>query len=524
MIRTGVSGKLYLVAAVVVVGFFGFGYLALNTLQVAEVNGPYYRSIAQGKDVIADILPPPEYILESYLVAFQMWAEQDAQELAKLVERAKTLESDYHARHEFWQQDLPDGAVKTRLVVDSYQPALEFYRILSGQFVPAIQRGERDIAAGLLSGALKEQYRAHRAAIDQTVALATERNQKDEREARDVIGRRTAWMIGTGTLIGAGLIVIFALLTRAITRPINRAISALREGAEQLNDAAAQVSTASQQLAEGNSEQASSLEETSSALEQMAAMTRTNAENSRQANDLAEQARQGAAEGDKSMVQLNEAMTGISESSGKIGKIIKVIEEIAFQTNLLALNAAVEAARAGEHGKGFAVVAEEVRNLAQRCAGAAKDTTGLIEDAVHRAQQGTQVSGEVGKSLAAIVEQATKVSDLINGIARASQEQAQGVEQVNTAVSQMDKVTQQNAAGAEESASAAEELSAQAQTVKSVVNELVAVVGGAAERSQNHTPAGPSVKKSGKKTVLTHPTHAPIRARACAPSAQAVAP
>jgi hypothetical protein len=296
--------------------------------------------------------------------------------------------------------------------------------------------------------------------------------------------KRTALMLNLQYGALGLALVVFALATHYIrarvTRPILRIIAGLNDGAVQVNEAAGQVASASQQLAEGASEQASSLEETSAALEQMAAMTRTNAENSKQANELAAQARQAAAAGDQSMGQLNQAMAGISESSGKISKIIKVIEEIAFQSNLLALNAAVEAARAGEHGKGFAVVADEVRNLAQRCAAAAKDTTGLIEDAVQRAQQGTRVSGAVGASLAAIVEQASQVSGLIEGIARASQEQAQGVEQVNTAVSQMDKVTQQNAAGAEESASAAEQLSAQAETVKGAVSELSALVSGAA--------------------------------------------
>ncbi|MBU0718019.1 MAG: methyl-accepting chemotaxis protein, partial [Planctomycetes bacterium] len=184
--------------------------------------------------------------------------------------------------------------------------------------------------------------------------------------------------------------------------------------------------------------------------------------------------------GDQTMSQLNQAMTGINESSDKISKIIKVIEEIAFQTNLLALNAAVEAARAGEHGKGFAVVADEVRNLAMRAAQAAKETTGLIEDAVHKSQQGTQVAGEVGEVLTQIASGVGKVSELIGEISQAGQEQAQGVEQVNTAVSQMDRVTQQNAATAEESAAAAEELSAQAMTVKATVDELTALVHGGA--------------------------------------------
>ncbi len=207
-------------------------------------------------------------------------------------------------------------------------------------------------------------------------------------------------------------------------------------------------------------------------------MTRANAENARQARDLTTEAKTAAENGDQTMHSLNNAMGAINDSSNEISKIIKVIEEIAFQTNLLALNAAVEAARAGEHGKGFAVVADEVRNLAQRAAKASREITGLIENSVTKVREGTNVAGEVGKALGAIVSNVTQVANLVTGITKASEEQAQGVDQITTAVSQMDKVTQQNAAGAEESASASEQLSAQAETVKGMVGELVALVGG----------------------------------------------
>jgi len=176
-------------------------------------------------------------------------------------------------------------------------------------------------------------------------------------------------------------------------------------------------------------------------------------------------------------VRMNEAISRIKSSSDETAKIIKTIDEIAFQTNLLALNAAVEAARAGEHGKGFAVVAEEVRSLAQRAATAAGETTVMIEDSVNKAREGRKVADQVGEALHEIVEHVNRVSGLVGDIASASQEQAQGVDQVNTAVSQIDQVTQQNASASEESAAAAQQLAAQSHSVKATVQRLVALVG-----------------------------------------------
>ena len=277
--------------------------------------------------------------------------------------------------------------------------------------------------------------------------------------------------------IGVGVVLAF-FIARGISRPIMRVARGLTEGATLVADASGQVNSSATTLAESASEQAAALEETSSALEQMSAVTRTNAENSTQADELANKAQHAAEEGGVIVGRLNETVHGISGASDQISKIIKVIEEIAFQTNLLALNAAVEAARAGEHGKGFAVVADEVRNLAQRAAGAAGEITDLIANSRQRSEEGVKVAGDVGEAFSTILADVQNVSDLIRGIAQASQQQAQGVEQVNTAVSQMDKVTQQNAAAAEESASASEELAAQAGTVKDMVRDLLAVVRG----------------------------------------------
>ncbi len=268
------------------------------------------------------------------------------------------------------------------------------------------------------------------------------------------------------------------LITRSITKPINRIVAGLSEGAEQVSSASGQVSAASQSLAEGATEQAAGLEETSSSLEEMSSMTKQNADNAQQANTLAAEARKTADNGTQSMIRMNEAIHDIQKSSDETAKIIKVIDEIAFQTNLLALNAAVEAARAGEAGKGFAVVAEEVRNLAMRSAEAAKNTANMIEESVKNSKNGVDIATEVGKVLEEIAQRVGKATDLVSEIAAASAEQAQGIDQVNTAVAQMDKITQQNAANAEESASASEELNAQAESMKQIVSELVTLVGG----------------------------------------------
>ncbi|MEW6262873.1 MAG: methyl-accepting chemotaxis protein [Thermodesulfobacteriota bacterium] len=328
-----------------------------------------------------------------------------------------------------------------------------------------------------------------KAGIDNTTKLSSE-------SAASLSLANTIMVIGLiiAAIVGVGVALF---ITRSITKPLNRAIDGLNEGSDQVTGASNQVSAASQELAEGSSEQAAAVEETSSSLEEMTSMTRQNADNASQANALMDEAKATVNRAAGSMKEMTQAMAGISTSGQEISKIIKTIDEIAFQTNLLALNAAVEAARAGEAGAGFAVVADEVRNLAQRAAEAAKNTASLIEGTITQIGRGMELVRTADEAFTEVATNSAKVAELVGEIAAASNEQAQGITQINQAMSQMDQVTQKNAANAEETASASEELNAQAESMRDIVTELAAMVGGADKRLRaEHRPAAKAAAKA----------------------------
>jgi len=315
--------------------------------------------------------------------------------------------------------------------------------------------------------------------------------------------RSLSWVAPSTLLIA---VAFFFLNHRYIVLPLRRSIDRIQAASAETSMASEQISAASQSLAEGASEQAASLEETSASMEEMSSMTRRNSDHAQLAKVTAGQARVSADTGADRMKQMLGAMQSIEAANQDITKILKTIDEIAFQTNILALNAAVEAARAGGAGAGFAVVAEEVRALAQRCAGAARETAAKIADCVQKSQRGVSISGEVAGSFTEIQEQVRKLDHLVGEIATASHEQDQGIGQINTAITEMDKVTQITASNAEETAAATEEMSAQSVALKQAVIELQCLIRKADEASATTTSPSPSRSDQAPTNLVPHPT------------------
>jgi methyl-accepting chemotaxis protein len=263
-------------------------------------------------------------------------------------------------------------------------------------------------------------------------------------------------------------------------------VTRIKASTDSIVTASREIAAGNQDLSSRTEEQASALEQTAASMEELTSTVKQNADNARQANQLALSASEVAVKGGDVVGQVVSTMASINASSRKIVDIIGVIDGIAFQTNILALNAAVEAARAGEQGRGFAVVASEVRNLAQRSAAAAKEIKGLIDDSVGKVDAGTALVGEAGKTMEEIVGSIRRVTDIVGEITAASHEQTQGIEQINQAITQMDQVTQQNAALVEEAAAAAGSLQEQA----TVLAEVVGVF------KLNHAPAAPTAGRA----------------------------
>ena len=513
--RWSLLAKMSASIAVFAFVLIGFGIFSAHTNARVQIGGPYYAQISLSKDLVADILPPPAYIIEAYLLTFQAVNAPDAKAREGYLTRLAETEKEFNERQQVWRDALPESRMKAALVVDSAKYADNFFKVVHKSFLPAIQAGKLDTARELANGEMREAYTRHRAYIDEVVTLANQFARDREAEAQSAVRQSTVWEIALGV---AGLLVGIVLsgsIVRSLSRALGHIASTLADGADQTSSASAQVSSSSQSLAQGASEQAASLEETSASMEELSSMTKRNCESATLAKELSRETRSAAETGNIDKAEMRLAMEAIKTSSNDISKIIKTIDEIAFQTNILALNAAVEAARAGEAGAGFAVVAEEVRGLAQRSAQSAKESANKIEIAIKSGDHGVSISDKVARSFSTIVEKARRVDELIAEIATASKEQSQGLGQINQAICQMDQVTQSNAANAEETAAAAEELSAQSLSLKDTVSQLRELVEG---RNDGSSKSSASVSRSTATSreqsfqhPATFPEHSPSR-------------
>lgn len=331
------------------------------------------------------------------------------------------------------------------------------------------------------------------------------------------------WNVFLVSILITVLVIVIVLLTiiKDIVKSMDEITRDLDSSADQVAAASSQLQTVGQKLAEGTTEQAASIQETSATLEESSSMIHQNNQNTIQAAALAKKSKEFADKSNAKMKEMMSSMDKLKKSSSEIGNIIKVIEEIAFQTNILALNAAVEAARAGEAGRGFAVVAEEVRNLAQRSAQAAKDTASIIESNIDLSEQGVDIAKNVYESLMEIDDQTKRVSELLDEISIASNEQTQGIEQINKAIFQMEAVVQANASTANESASASQELSAQTLSMKDIVHRLYAIVEGNSNNSYKQNYAREALPSRGNTQRIATSARASISKR---PNPESVIP
>lgn len=428
-------------------------------------------------------------------------SQEEMDEYARAIE---TYEEDMLGQLEELKQ-MADAGMEVNQI-EAFEKNYDRYMQLSKQVRDYSRENGNTRAFDLASGTGKQLLTQAEQRMGAIVVANIDQMETDKAISDANYAQANRLMIGISFFGILGAVGLSILIMSGLNKKMNKFIKWLSEGAEQTSSASSQVSASSQSLAEGASEQAASVEETSASLEEMSSMTPQNSESAKEANALATETKQSAEDGNSRMEQMLAAIKEVDTSSEETSKIIKTIDEIAFQTNLLALNAAVEAARAGEAGQGFAVVADEVRNLAQRAAEAAKNTSELIEESRESTKKSVTIVEDVAEALKDITERARKMDSLVGEIAASSVEQEQGIDQINTAMTQIDDVTQTIAGNAEESASASEELSAQAETLMSTVQEMMILIEG--QKGEGQLSAGwLSKNNSGNKNSEKHDRH-----------------
>jgi Methyl-accepting chemotaxis protein (MCP) signalling domain len=498
------------IAIIFTLALLGEGLVVQYMSRDIRINGEVYKRIVADKDLLADILPPPSYILETHSVvnaamvsayaAASSTSPLTTEQTHQISRELMRYKSQHDERKKYWESNtyIPQNT-KELLIKKSSNYVDQYYEVVDFEFIPNMQSGDFSQLKKSYSK-LDSIYDEHRKVIDQIITILTKQTQDDEVMAKEA--QHDIWLL---TSIGTILVlcVIYAVLgylQRFYIQPLRHIASDLANGAEQGFISSNQMAKTSQRMAEGASEQASATEETSASLEEISSMIHSTATNATHAKNLTSDAQSAAQTGLLNMVEMTRAMKEIEVSSNEVAKIVKSIDEIAFQTNILALNAAVEAARAGEAGAGFAVVADEVRSLAQRSASAAHESATKIEASILNSRQGAQQLIQVSESFTQIEKKIQQTDSLVAEIALAAKEQAQGIEHIGIALEQMNKVTQISATSAEQSFSDAERMNSQAGILRDLTNRLGTLIDGKKAKLQHSSDYATSSSNKNKQS------------------------
>jgi len=484
--RLTVAGRLSLLVLVFLVGFAAIGTLSLATLRRIEVNGPIYREIIRNKDVVADVLPPPLYVIESYLLVLQALEAKERADLPRLVERSVRLREQYKERRQHWLAELPKGLLRQQLLETSFTPAQRFFDLSHGKVFPALLAGDLARARQIVHGPLAEAYETHRRAIDDVVETATASAERVERSARSSAAWLVWQLLVTSFLIAALAVALAWQIARGLVSRLQQASIALASTATQIAATTREQQSTMASHSASTTQIAAAVKEISATSRDLLATAEDLSRGASRAADLAQEGRAGLESMDGRMRQLSEStgsisskLSAIRERASSINLVVTTITKVADQTNLLSVNAAIEAEKAGEYGLGFLVVAREIRRLADQAAVATLDieemvrqmhaavSAGVMEmdkfDDEVRSSVGS-VQGASGR-IGGVIEQVEELHLRFDSLKEGMRSQALGAEQINEAMTPL-------AEGAEHTEASLRELNGATDGMRDVVARL----------------------------------------------------